>query len=92
MQTFSDKPLDQYRREIGAILKAISDNNANNRIKGGKHIDFDECYLEIFKNLSEISLLYGAKNIIEQIPSLKRGYEERMKAQSELMECQYMEV
>lgn len=92
MQTFNDKPLDQYRREIGAILKAISDNNANNRIKDGKRIDFDEYYLENFKNLSEISLLYGAKNIIEQIPSLKRGYEERMKAQSELMECQYMEV
>jgi hypothetical protein len=92
MQTFSDTPLDQYRKEVGTLLKAISDCNAEGRIKDGKCIDFDEDYLENFKNLSEISLLYGAKNITEQIPSLKRSYDERMKNQSELMECQYMEV
>lgn len=92
MQTFSDKPLDQYRKEVGTLLKEISDCNAEGRIKDGKCIDFDEDYLENFKNLSEISLLYGAKNITEQIPSLKRSYEERMKNQSELMECQYIEV
>lgn len=92
MQTFSDKPLDQYRKEVGAILKGISDSNAESRIKDGKCIDFDKYYLENFKNLSEISLLYGAKNVTEQIPALKRNYEERMKNQSELMECQYMEV
>lgn len=92
MQTFSDKPLDQYRKEVGTLLKAISDCNAEGRIKDGKCIDFDEYYLDNFKNLSEISLLYGANNITEQIPALKRSYEERMKNQSELMECQYMEV
>lgn len=92
MQTFSDKPLAQYRKEVGTLLKAISDFNAEGRIKDGKCIDFDEAYLENFKNLSKISLLYGAKNITEQIPSLKRSYEERMKNQSELMECQYIEV
>lgn len=92
MQTFSDKPLGQYRKEIGIILKAISDSNAECRIKSGKCVDFDRDYLENFKNLSKISLLYEATNITEQIPELKMSYQKRMKDQSELMECQYTEV
>lgn len=92
MQTFSDKPLGEYRKEVGIILKAISDSNAECRIKNGKCVDFDKCYLENFKNLSKISLLYEASNITVQIPELKMSYQKRMKDQSELMECQYTEV
>lgn len=90
MQTFSEHSLDYYRQGIGALLKEIVDSNAENRAEKHKLIDVD--YLEHFKDLSEISLPYGAEDITKRIPSLKDSYDKRIKSKSEQMGFEYSEI
>lgn len=90
MQTFSDNTLDHYRQGIGAVLKVIADSNAENRAEKRKSIDVD--YLENFKNLSELSLLYDAEDITKRIPTLKDSYDKRIRSKSEQMEFEYSEI
>lgn len=92
MQTFSNKPLNEYRQGIGKLLKMRSDFNAKNRIAKGKVIDFDRDYLENFKSLSEISMLYGAEDIAKRIPAVKESYAKRKEDRSKMIECEYVEV
>lgn len=90
MQSFSEHSLDYYKQEIGTMLKEIVDSNAENRTEKHKLIDVD--YLEHFKDLSEISLPYGAEDITKRIPALKNSYDKRMKGKLEQMEFEYSEV
>lgn len=90
MQSFSEHSLDYYKQEIGTMLKEIVDSNAENRTEKHKLIDVD--YLEHFKDLSKISLPYGAEDITKRIPALKDSYDKRMKSKLEQMEFEYSEV
>lgn len=92
MQTFSDKTLNECRQVIGSFLKSRSDFNAQNRITKGKVIDFDRDYIENFKNLSEISMLYGAEDIAKRIPEVKKSYAKRREDRSKMIECEYTEL
>ena len=88
--TFSEHSLDYYRQGIGALLKEIVDSNAESRAEKHKLLDAD--YLEHFKDLSEISLPYGAEDIIKRIPALKGSYDKRIMRKSEEMEFKYSEI
>ena len=70
-------------------MKMRSDANAKNRTN--KHIYTDNNYLENFKNLSELSLLYGADNITVQIPEIKGSYAEHLQAATNEVLVQYRE-
>ena len=88
--TSSEHSLDYYRQGIGALLKEIVDSNAESRAEKHKLLDAD--YLEHFKDLSEISLPYGAEDIIKRIPALKGSYDKRIMRKSEEMEFKYSEI
>ena len=90
MQSFNEHSLDYYRQGIGALAKKIVDSNAENRAENHKLIDVD--YFEHFKDLSKISLLYGAEDITKRIPALKDSYDKRMKSKLKQMEFNYSEV
>lgn len=92
MRTFSDKTLNECRQVIGSFLKSRSDFNAQKRIAKGKVIDFDRDYLENFKSLSEISMLYDAEDIAKRIPAVKESYAKRKEDRSKMIECEYIEV
>lgn len=81
--------MNQYRQEIGTLLKIIMDENAEERIK--KRGSLDEYYLEHFKDLSDITLLYDAPDITPQLPSAK-SYEEKIQEQANSMRVRIMEV
>lgn len=68
---FMDKPILEYQTGIGYILKSIIDGNAERRSLQ------DTQYLEHFKELSEITLLYDAPDISSQLPSAK-SYQDRL--------------
>lgn len=78
--SFSDKPINQYRKEIGVLLKTVMDGNAEKRIKKAGRAD--KFYLENFKDLSEITLLYGAPDIRPRLPSAKTR-QERLQDEAE---------
>lgn len=80
LDSFSDKPINQYRKEIGVLLKNVMDGNAEKRVK--KSGRADKFYLENFKDLSEITLLYGAPDIRPRLPSAKTQ-QERLQQEAE---------
>lgn len=80
LDSFSDKPINQYRKEIGFLLKNVMDGNAEKRVKKAGRAD--KFYLENFKDLSEITLLYGAPDIRPRLPSAKTQ-QERLQQKAE---------
>lgn len=89
LDSFKEKSMNQYRQEIGTLLKIIMDENAEERIK--KRRSLDEYYLEHFKDLSDITLLYDAPDIAPRLPSAK-SYEEKIQEQANSMRVRIMEV
>lgn len=69
LQSFNDKPLDQRRQEIGAVFKLIMDSNAEKRLE--KNQALGENYIEQFKRLSDITLLYEADDVLKALPSIR---------------------
>lgn len=69
--SFIDKPILEYQKGIGCIFKSIIDGNAERRNLQ------DTQYLEHFKELSEITLIYDAPDISPQLPSAK-SYQDRL--------------
>lgn len=67
MRSFADKTIAQRKQEIGAVLKFIMDNNAETRQIKNPSLGSD--YLEQFKRLSDITLLYDAEDIMKMLPS-----------------------
>ena len=52
---------------------------------------FWDRFLENFKSLSELSLLYDADNIAAQIPEIKSSYDEYLQAKVDKIPVQYEE-
>lgn len=71
MRSFAEegKTIDQRKQEIGTVLKLIMDENAEKRLI--KNPRLGENYLEQFKRLSDMTLLYGADDIMKMLPSAK---------------------
>lgn len=69
--SFMDRPILDYQRGIGCILKAIIDGNAEKRSLQ------DTQYIEHFRELSELTLLYDAPDIRPLLPSAK-SYQDRL--------------
>lgn len=67
MRGFADKTISQRTQEIGTVLKVIMDSNAEARLNKNPSLGSD--YLEQFKRLSDITLLYGADDIMKLLPS-----------------------
>lgn len=77
MRSFADKTIAERQREIGTVLKCIMDTNAENRVEKNQALGKD--YLEQFKRLSDITLLYDAPDVIKLLPSLQgRDYQAKM--------------
>ena len=70
LRSFADKTIDERKREIGTVLKCIMDANAENRM--GKNQSLGNDYLEQFKRLSDITLLYDAPDVMNELPSAKK--------------------
>lgn len=78
LRSFNEKTIDQRRQEIGVVLKAIMDTNAEKRLE--KNAALGNNYIEQFKRLSDITLLYGADDVIRMLPSVQeKDYQETMK-------------
>lgn len=69
LRSFADKTIPQRMQEIGTVLKVIMDGNAEIRLNKKPSLGND--YLEQFKRLSDITLIYGADDIMKQLPSAK---------------------
>lgn len=77
MKSFADKTISQRKQEIGTILKCIMDTNAENRLEKNQALGND--YLEQFKRLSDITLLYGAEDVMKSLPSARiKNIQEKM--------------
>ena len=63
-----DKTIEQRKNEIGIMLKSIVDANAEKRVL--KDLELKEDYLDQFKELSRITLLHDAENIMKMLPSV----------------------
>ncbi len=68
-RSFRDKTIDQRQQEVGMILKAIMDGNAEKRAARKQNLKVD--YIGQFKQLSDITLLYDAEDIFKSLPSVK---------------------
>lgn len=88
LNTFSDKSMNQYRQGAGSLFKALMDERAEARFI--THSSFDENYLEHFKDLSEIALLFDAPDIKPRLLSAE-NYEERMERLSKGMKVKLIE-
>lgn len=71
MRSFAEegKTIEDRKQEIGTVLKLIMDENAEKRLI--KNPSLGENYLEQFKRLSDMTLLYGAEDIMKLLPSAK---------------------
>ena len=69
--SFADKSISDYQQGIGYILKTIFDGNAEKRC-----LD-DTQYIEHFRELSELTLLYDAPCVKPLLPSAK-SYQDRL--------------
>ena len=77
LRSFNDKTIDQRRQEIGVVLKAIMDTNAEKRLE--KNAALGSNYIEQFKRLSDITLLYGADDVMKLLPSAQsKDYQKTM--------------
>ena len=77
LRSFNEKTIDQRRQEIGVVLKAIMDTNAEKRLE--KNAALGSNYIEQFKRLSDITLLYGADDIMKLLPSAQsKDYQKTM--------------
>lgn len=75
LRSFADKTISQRQQEIGAVLKMIMDANAEARLE--KNQSLGSNYIEQFKRLSDITLLYGAEDILKFLPTVKgKDYQE----------------
>lgn len=88
LATFNDKSLDERRRDIGAVFKVIIDGNAEKR--SAERPRADKNFIENFKNLSEITLLYGAEDIRPKMPSAK-SYKDIMADKANNIQINYNE-
>lgn len=78
LRSFNGKTIDQRRQEIGVVLKTIMDTNAEKRLE--KNAALGNNYIEQFKRLSDITLLYGADDVIKMLPSAQeKDYQETLK-------------
>lgn len=78
MRSFSNKTINQRRQEIGFLLKAIMDGNAENRL--AKNQDLGDNYLEQFKRLSDLTLIYDADDVLKMLPSVQgKDYQETLR-------------
>lgn len=68
-RSFRDKTIGQRQQEVGMILKAIMDGNAEKRAARKQNLKVD--YIGQFKQLSDITLLYDAEDIFKSLPSVK---------------------
>lgn len=68
LRSFADKTIGERQREIGTVLKCIMDTNAENRLDKNQALGKD--YLEQFKRLSDITLLYDAPDLMKELPSV----------------------
>lgn len=69
LRSFNDKTIDQRREEIGTVFKVIMDSNAEKRLEKNQGLGSD--YIEQFKRLSDITLLYEADDVLKLLPSIK---------------------
>lgn len=69
LRSFADKTINQRKQEIGTLLKLMMDTNAENRLIKNPSLGAD--YLEQFKRLSDLTLLYDADDLIKLLPSAK---------------------
>ena len=77
LRSFNDKTIDQRRQEIGVVLKAIMDTNAEKRLEKNEALGSN--YIEQFKRLSDITLLYNADDIMKLLPSAQsKDYQKTM--------------
>lgn len=77
LRSFADKTIPQRQKEIGIVFKQIMDTNAENRF--AKKPNLVSNYIEQFKRLSDITLLYDAEDILPALPSAKnKDYQEKL--------------
>lgn len=86
LETFKDKTILQRKKEIGAVFKIMMDNNAKNREPN--RLAFDSRYIENFTSLTDITLPYGAEDILPRLPSAKT-YEAKMQEKAGKMRIRY---
>lgn len=78
LRSFNEKTIEQRRQEIGVVLKAIMDTNAEKRFQQNAALGSN--YIEQFKRLSDITLLYDADDVLKLLPSVhEKNYQEVMK-------------
>lgn len=78
LRSFNEKTIDQRRQEIGVVLKAIMDTNAEKRLE--KNAALGSNYIEQFRRLSDITLLYGADDVMKMLPSVQeKDYQDTMR-------------
>lgn len=88
LQTFKDKTLEDCKQEIGTVFKYIVDSNAEKRSADKPRADKD--FIENFKNLSEITLLYDAEDIRPYMLSAK-SYQDLMQERAQNIQIDYSE-
>lgn len=69
MRSFNEKTIEQRRKEIGIVLKTIMDTNAEKRSE--KNQALGDNYIEQFRKLSDITLPYGADDVLKLLPSVQ---------------------
>lgn len=77
LKSFADKTLEQRKYEVGYVLSAMMDTNAEIRLIKNPSLGND--YLDQFKRLSDIVMIADAPNILPMMPSINNNPQDRLK-------------